>query len=520
MQKKVSARMLKEVLRLHYEAKLSNRRISRAVRLSKTTVKHILGRFATAGLTWPLSPDLTESTLTEQLYPTPEIAEGRPLPDWEQVHQELSRPHVTLKLLWQEYKQTYPDGVGLSQFCARYSRYKVQHLEPTMHQEHKGGDKLFVDYSGDTLSYVERSTGEVVPVELFVACWGASSFTYAEGTLSQTLFDWTQSHIRAFRYFGCVPHLLVPDNLKSGVTTVDWYDPERNPLYAKLAEHYQTAILPARPRKPRDKAPVESAVGYAQRFILARLRDRTFYSLAEVNEAVRALVEELNDTLMQQFRVSRRQRFEQLDKPYAQPLPEQDFPYVALKLGVLVNRDYHLEYQKHFYSVPHTLCGQRVDIRQTNSVVEVYHEGLRIASHLISYKHYGYTTTPEHMPANHRFVRGWSPGYFLNRATKIGPSMVEVVKIILKRSSHPEVGFRSALGVLSLERRYPLERLERAAVRALHCHQINRKSIRSILDQGLDRQPLPTAREPQQTTLFHENIRGASYYTQSQEVQC
>jgi transposase len=357
-------------------------------------------------------------------------------------------------------------------------------------------------------------------VELFVACWGASSFTYAEGTLSQASFDWTQSHIRAFRYFGCIPHLLVPDNLKAGVTKADWYDPERNPLYTKLAEHYQTAILPARPKKPRDKAVVESAVGYAQRFILARLRNRMFYSLAEVNAAVRELVDELNDTLMQQFRVSRRQRFEQLDKPYALPLPGEDFPYVALKQGAKVNRDYHLEYQKHYYSVPHALCGQRVDVRQTNSVVEVYHEGLRIASHLVSYKHYGYTTTPEHMPANHRFVKGWSPGYFLNQATKIGPSMVEVVKVILGRRSHPEVGFRSALGVLNLARHYPQERLERAAGRAVHYHQVSKKSIQSILDQGLDKQPLPAAREPQQTTLFHENIRGASYYTQSQEVPC
>ncbi|MBD3272720.1 MAG: IS21 family transposase [Elusimicrobia bacterium] len=509
---RLTVRKIQEILRLHY-AGLSDRKVSQALFISKTTVKNIVCRFESSGLQWPLPEDVTEESLRDKLYASQGVTVSRPIPDWEYIHQELSRPHVTRYLLWQEYRQTHPKGIGISQFYNLYRQYKKCQIEPVLHIEHKGGDKLFIDYSGKKLSYIDQSTGEIVPVEVFVCSWGASGYSYVEATHSQCLEDWICSHVRAFRYFNCVANLLIPDNLKSGVTKADRYDPDLNPLYARLAEHYDTAILPARPKKPRDKAVVEGNVGFVQNFIFARLRNRTFFSLAEVNEAIRELLEELNNRPMQRYGLSRRERFEKLDKPYAKPLPAEDFPYIEIKDKITVHKDYHIEYEKHFYSVPYTLCGEQVTVLRTNKIIEVYHNFQRVASHQISYRLYKHSTKDEHMPPNHKFVKGWSPGYFLNRAVTIGPNMIHVVKIILDRKRHPEIGYRSALGILQLERKYGKQRLERAAQRAAYFNTVNRQSFISILEQKLDQQPLEEEKEvPKQQTLFHKNIRGAEYY--------
>lgn len=512
---RLTVRKILEILRLHCETGLSNREIGRVLNISKTTVQKLLGRFEKSGFSWPLPENITEQDLKGKLYPVRQASPAScPYPDWDYIHHELSKPHVRLYLLWQEYRETYPDGIGISQFYEHYRSYKKSHLDPSLHMVHKGGDKLFIDYSGKKLSYIDRDTGEIVPVEVFVCGWGASSYSYAEGTHTQQKEDWIGSHVRAFRYFGCVPNLLVPDNLKSGVTKADWYDPDLNPLYTKLAEHYGTAILPARPGRSKDKAIVECGVRRVQEYILARLRNRVFFSLAEVNEAIRELLEALNQAPMQQYRLSRRQRFEELDRPYARKLPRDDFPYIEIKDDVTVNKDYHIQYNKHFYSVPYTLCGRKVSVLRTNKIIEIYHDFQRVASHKISTLLYKHTTLDEHMPPNHKFVKGWSPGYFLNRAVQIGPYMVHAVKVVLNRKKHPEIGYRSALGILQLERKYGKKRLEAAAGRAVYFNTVTRKSFISILEQKLDEQPLDNGKKtiPRQQNLFHENIRGAEYY--------
>jgi transposase len=516
--KRLTVRKINEIFRLHFVGKLSNRQIASSLQISKTTVRDCLGRFAQSGLTWPLAVDFGEDALYGKLYPGVPMREGKPLPDWEHIRKEMSRPHVTLQLLWAEYRQTFPDGVGRSQFYEHYQEYCGRSLSPVMRMVHKGGEKLFVDFSGDGLAYIDQPSGEVVEVELFVASWGASSFCYAEAVENQTIRCWIRVHRHAFRYFGCIASLLVPDNLKSGVTAADYYEPDLNPTYAQMAAYYGAAVLPARPDKPRDKAVVESNVLHIQRYILARLRDQKFFSLAEINAAILVELEQFNDKPMQEYGVSRRQRFTELDKPFALPLPAEDFPYNIIKIEVYVNLDYHIEYREHYYSVPHHLCKERVEVRETDRVVEVYYKNERVASHPFSLGRYGHTTCDAHMPENHRFVKGWSPGYFLNRGLTIGSKTVEAIQQLLARHRHPEIAYRSIMGVLSLQKQYPKERIEKAAERAIYFNQVSKYCMRQILEQGLDKEPLvpaPTAGRPSQLVLFHENIRGADYYATS-----
>lgn len=511
-------RKIKEILRLHYsKADLSNRQIAEILKISKTTVRRCLDRFKSSGLNWPLADDLTEQTLNTKLYSLSQTSPSHIMPDWTHIHNEMIRPHVTLQLLWDEYKETYPDGVGRSRFYFLYRQYKKVHLSPSMRILHKGGDKLFVDYSGDGLEYIDRSTGEIIPVELFVASWGASSYSYAEATYTQQVIDWIQSHVHAYRYFGCVPNATVPDNTKSGITKANFYDPDINPTYAQLAEYYDTVILPARVRKPKDKAAVETNVLHIQRFILGRLRDRKFFSLHEINEAIRIELENFNSKPMQLYKVPRKERFLELDKPYAKPIPAEDFPYIRIKPNVTVHKDYHVNYNDHFYSVPYELCGQKVEVWQTNRIIEIFHDNTRVASHKIGMKKYGFTTLDAHMPKEHRFVKGWSPGFFLNQALKIGDNTVVAVKKLLEKRFYPELGYRSILGIINLTKKYPKERIEKAAERAVYYNQISRKSFLSILQNNLDKEPLNGKNKGErkkivQQDLFHENIRGADYY--------
>jgi hypothetical protein len=350
---------------------------------------------------------------------------------------------------------------------------------------------------------------------MFVASWGASSYSYAEVTHTQNVFDWIQSHVHAYRYFGCVPYATVPDNLKTGVKKANFYDPDINYTYTKLAEYYDTVILPARVKKAKDKAAVETNVLHTQRHIIARLRDSKFFSLQEVNEAVHRELERFNNRPMQTYKISRKERFLEIDKPHAKAIPQQDFPYVFVKPNVTVHKDYHVQYADHFYSVPYQLCGQKVEVWQTNFILEIFYNYKRIASHKIGIKKYGYTTLDEHMPKEHLFIKGWSPGYFLNQAAKIGEHMVMAVEHILKKRLYPELGYRSILGMINLARQYPKERIEKTAQRALFYNQVNRKTFLSILRNNLDKEPLPIQKKQEisvQQNLFHENIRGSKYY--------
>lgn len=507
---RLSMRQVREILRQKWVLGRTHREVAQSVGLSAGAVGKVVGRAQAAGLTWAIAEPLDEEALEQKLYGPrlPQTAQ-RPLPDWSLVHAERLRPDVTLELLHLEYLQAHPDGYRYTAFCDHYRRWLAT-KQITMRQEHRAGDKAFVDYSGRKPSYIDPKTSQRVEVELFVAVLGASSFTYAEASPSQRGPDFIQSHVRALAYFGGAPTALVPDQLKSGVSRSCWYEPGIQRTYEQLAAHYGTTVLPARPYRPRDKAKVEAAVLIAQRWILARLRNQTFFSLDELNQAIWALLEELNARPMRVYQASRRQLFERLDRPALRPLPEAAFVYCEWKLA-RVNIDYHVELDGHYYSVPHALIHEQVELRATATTVEAFLRGRRVASHARSRERGRHTTIDEHMPRAHREHRDWSPTRLLSWAGTIGPSTAALVDAILKERKHPEQGYRSCLGILRLGKRYSHERLEAAATRALSAGARSYRHVDAILRRGLDRVALDapaTDRPP----VDHENVRGRDYY--------
>jgi transposase len=512
--RRLSVRKIKEILRLKLDCGISEREISRSCQVSRSTVADYLRRAAAARLTWNEASVLTEAQLEEQLFPTERIPSSvrRPLPDCEHIYNELRtyrKFNLTLSQLWVEYKDKHPDGYQYTQFCEYYWRWRKK-LDYCMRQEHRGGEKLFIDYS-DGLSIVDALTGELTLTQLYLAVWGASNYTYAEATLSQTLPNWIGSHRRAFEYFGAVPRVLVPDNLKSGVSKACKYEPDLNPTYADMAEHYGCAVLPARPRKPRDKAKVENGVLVAKRWILAVLRHRTFYSLAELNAAIRECLEILNTRPMRQAKKSRRELFESIDQANALPLPLRSYEYAEwYKAKVQIN--YHIQVDNHHYSVPYRLIHERLDIRVTATIVEAFHKGERVAAHIRSYIIGGYTTLPEHMPPEHRFYAEWSPARFIQWAGKTGEATARLVQMILAKRPYPQQGYKACLGIINLTRDYEPVRVEAAARRALKFKAHSYRSMKAILSAGLDRQP-DNGEQPQLPGLLpHRNIRGPEYY--------
>ncbi len=507
-------RKIRQVLDYRLSKNISAEQTALALELSKGSVINYLERFVQSKLPWPLPDTLTDTALEEALFPPlpsmPELP-AEPLPDIAYIEKELARPHVTLQRLWEEYAEAHPDGLKRTAFYDHFARHRPPKI--SMKMIHKGGDKVFSDYSGDGLEYIDRKTGEAVPVDLFVCAWGASSYTFAEASETQKTPDFTMSHVHALNFFGVAPAAFVLDNTKSGVKKSDRYDPIANPVYGKMAEHYHVAFLPARVAKPKDKAVVESAVLQAQRFILARLRNRQFFSLIEINAAIREELEVLNNRPMKEYSgQTRMQRFEELDKPYAQPLPSEPFKISCVKIDVRVAPNYHIRFNDHFYSVPHHLVARRVDLFQLGSVIEIYHDNIHVCRHQIGAPNFGYTTKTEHMPPNHAFVKGWSKEWFIAKAAEIGSATIDAVAKIMMSREHVQQGFNAALGVLRLAKVYSPQRLESACQRALYFKSVTFRSIKSILEQHLDKQaflPLNTVPQP---PLLHENIRGAQYY--------
>lgn len=504
-------RCVREILRLKHEG-LSDRAIARSTRVARSTVSEYLGRAAAAGLVWPLPAELTDAALEALLFVHGGAAPGlrrKPEPDWPSLHRELRRPGVTLMLLWQEYRAGAPEGYGYSRFCELYGEWQSR-LAPTMRQVHPAGERLFVDYAGQTVEMVDGRTGEVRPAQIFVAVMGASSYTYAEATWTQTLPDWIGAHVRALAFMGGVPRQIVPDNPKVGVLKANWYEPGLNPTYQDFASHYGTAILPARPRRPRDKAKVEVGVQIVERWILARLRNQRFFSLAELNAAIAALLADLNARPMRRLGVSRRQLFEELDRPALGALPAQPYVYAEWRRR-RVGLDYHVDIDGHYYSVPHRLLRQEVEARITQRTVELFHRGERVAVHVLGGARGRHTTLPEHMPSAHRRHAGWTHERIGREAASIGPDTAALTQIILESRPHPEQGFRACLGILRLARQYGTERLEAACRRGLEIGARSYASISSILHNGLDRQPPRKAAAPE-LPLDHPNIRGPRYY--------
>jgi transposase len=510
-QERLSMRKIQEVLRLKWDCKLSNRAVARSCNVGYGTVCDYIQRAKAAGLSWPLPDGLGEDQLYRLLFPDSSRPHrvDRPAPDWSIIHTELRRKGVTLRLLWLEYRELHLDGYGYSQFCEHYSRW-VGRLKPSMRFNHTAGEKCFVDYAGPTVDVIDADTGEVLRAAIFVGVLGASSYTYAEAHSGQTLANWVGAHVRMFSFFGGRSQVLVPDNLKSGVKHPCRYDPVLNPTYQDLAEHYGVAVLPARVRKPKDKAKAEVGVQVVERWILARLRRRTFFSLGELNRAIRELLDELNQRPMRAWGKSRRQLFVEIEQSSLQPLPDRAYDEQTVLLAATIGVDYHIGFDKSFYSVPYRLIRQPVMVRATANTVEVFHKGNRVASHCRSRRENWYATLDEHRPPAHRAHLEWSPERFLRWANKIGPAAAELIQIRLNSKTHPEHSFRACLGILGLTKKYGDVRLEAACRRALASGIHFYKGIKNILDHSFDR--LDLDRKTDTTSPVHANVRGKTYY--------
>lgn len=506
-------RQVREILRLSLDAGLSTRVVGERVGVGPTTVRDTLKRFELSGLSWPVPAQMTDADLEARLYGVAGAKPGRrkqPEPDWSAVSRELKRKHVTLQVLWEEYIAAHPDGYRYSRWCDLFRRWEGR-LPLVMRQSHAGGEKMFVDYAGDTVPVVvDRRTGEIRDAHLFVAVLGGSSLSFVCATWTEQFPDWTEAHNAAFRFFGGVAQLLVPDNAKVAVIKACHFDPMVNRGYTDMARHYGTAVLPARSRKPRDKAKVEACVRIVERWVLGRLRNRIFYSLAEVNAAIAECLADLNERrVLRQFGKTRRQLFEEIDAPNLKPLPAEPWVHAEWK-RCRVGLDYHIALERHHYSVPWRFARREVEARFTARTVEIFLNGERIAVHMRGSGNGRHTTIPEHMPSSHRRYREWTPAKIREEAKRIGPMLSLLVEKIIEDRPHPEQGYRSCLGIIGLAKRFGPDRLEAAALRALEIEARNYPSVKSILEKGLDK--VPVRQSPERTPIIHTNIRGSGYY--------
>jgi transposase len=514
-------RRVREMLRLCLDGGLSVSEVARRAGVARSTLREMLARFERSGLAWPLPIDLADGDLETRLYGVAGSKRGqrrRLEPDWALVNREMKRKHVTLQILWDEYIDANPDGYRYSRFCDLYRGWEAR-LPVTMRQTHLGGDKLFVDYAGDTVTVIiDRRTGQSRQAHLFVAVMGASSLSFACAAWTETLPDWIDAHVRTFAYFGGAARLLVPDNPKVAVIKACFYDPQINRTYSDMAAHYDTGLLPARPRRPRDKAKVEAAVRIVERWLLGKLRNRRFYSLAEVNAAIAELLIQLNDVrVLRHVGRTRRQLFEEIDAPRLKPLPAEPYAFAEWRLRK-VGLDYHVDVDGHFYSVPYRHARAGVEVRATLRTVEIFLQGERIAAHMRGSGNGKHTTVTEHMPSSHRRYGDWTTERIQREAGAIGASTLMLCQMILERRPHPEQGFRSCLGIVRLAKPFTAERLEAACLRALQIGSYTYGSVRSILDNRLDGQPVRRGprteggAEDDELRLIHPNIRGSGYY--------
>ena len=502
---------IRDVLRLTHAMGMSRRLVGEATWIGKTAVGEYVRRAAVAGLSWPIPNEIDDAELEQRLFPPTDAVSSaaRNEPDWSHIHAELKRRGVTLALLWQEYRAENAQGYAYSWFCERYSDWR-KCISPTMRQTHVAGEKLFVDWAGDTVPLFDAATGQERHAHIFVAALGASNYTYAEGRWTEMLPDWIGAHVNALAAIGGVPKALVPDNLKAGITKPSRYEPGINRTYQDLADHYGCVVLPARVMKPRDKAKVEVAVQIVQRFVLAKLRNRRFFSLAELNAAIRDCVAAINAKIMRRVGKSRNELLETLDRPALDALPNAAYCYAEWKRA-RVAPDYHIEIAGHYYSVPSKLIREIVETRITSATVEIFHKGQRVASHAFSAVRNRHTTITEHMPSAHRRYAEWTPAKMMSEAAKVGSATVALFEAIMKAKPHPEQGFRSCLGIIGLIRSYGVTRLEAASRRGNDIGATSYGSIASILKHGLDK-AYATEPTPDVPPIRHGNIRGSRYY--------
>ncbi|PYT44939.1 MAG: IS21 family transposase [Acidobacteria bacterium] len=506
-------RKIREVLRLRFELRLGQRAIARACSISQSTVHEYLNRAAAAGVVWPLGEEWDEQRVEQALFGERTVVKRLPeqvLPDFPALHSQLQQHrHLTLQLAWEEYRQIHPEGYGYSRFCELYQRWRRKQ-DVVLRQVHKPGEKGFVDWAGATIPVHDPVTGEVWAAALFVMVLGASSYTYAEATRDQQLSAWISAHMHAFEYFSGVPRLLVPDNLRTGVSRACRYDPDLNPTYQEFAMHYDVGVVPARPRHPKDKAKVEVGVQVVERWIIAALRHQKFFRLADLNQAIRELLERLNQRPFRKREGSRASVFAAVERNALRPLPAEPFDMSQWSYA-RVNIDYHIAFDANLYSVPYTLVQERVEVRATPTTIEIFHKGQRVASHVRGHGREQVFTQREHRPKSHQAHLEWTPSRMVHWAEQIGRHTAKLFERILAEKPHPEMGYRSCLGIIRLAEEYSPARMEAAADRAIRTGACRYQSVKSILKNSLDQQPLP---EPLPLPLppSHDNIRGAEYF--------
>jgi transposase len=507
-------RQIKEILRLKHEHHLSVREIGRSCGLPPSTVSDYLGRAQAAGLSWPLPEGLSDEEIARKLLngncadPTAPPAEpARPLPDWAEVHKELGRRSVTLRLLWQEYRQRFPNGYAYTQFCEYYHRW-AQTLDPVMRHVHVPGEKMFVDWAGQKVP-IHGPDGVTSEASLFIAVLGSSNKTFVEVFENQKLPAWIEAHCHAYAFFEGVARVTVPDNPKTGVIAPCRYEPLLHRTYQEMGAHYGSVIIPARPRRPRDKAKVEGGVLIAERHILAALRDQTFFSVASLQEAIGPHLSKLNEQSFQKLEGSRNSWFQAYEKDKLLPLPTTPYQ-LATWSKASVNIDYHVVVDKHYYSVPYQLIHQTLDVRLTQATVELFEHSKRVAAHCRSFQSGQFTTLNEHRPKSHQRYLEWTPGRIVQWAQKTGPGCAQLVQQIMDSRPHPEQGFRSCLGIIRLGKAAGSTRLEAACLRALHFGTCTYHSVESILKTRLDEQPWE--QELPLSSPDHSNVRGPEYY--------
>jgi transposase len=505
-------RKISEVLRLRFELGLGQRAIARACSISQSTVHEYLNRAAAAGVVWPLGEEWDEQRVEQALFGERQVVKRLPeqvLPDFPALHAELQQhSHLTLQLAWEEYRQVHPEGYGYSRFCELYQRWRGKQ-DVVLRQMHQPGEKGFVDWAGATIPVHDPVTGEVWPASLFVMVLGASSYTYAEATRDQQLAAWINAHIHAFEYFSGVPRLLIPDNLRTGVSRACRYDPDLNPTYQEFAMHYAVGVVPARPYRARDKAKVEVGVQVAERWIIAALRHQKFFRLADLNGAIRELLERLNQRPFKKRDGSRASVFAAVERNALRALPAEPFDMSQWSYA-RVNIDYHIAFDANFYSVPYTLVQERVEVRATPTTIEIFHKGQRVTSHVRGHGREQAFTQGEHRPKSHQAHLEWTPSRMVHWAEQIGPHTAKLFERILAEKPHPEMGYRSCLGIIRLAEQYSSIRMEAAADRAIRTGACRFKSVKSILKNSLDQQPLPEP--PLSLPPSHDNIRGAEYF--------
>lgn len=512
MQERISMRKIREVLRLYYEAKLSKNQIARVTNIGRYTVQQYILRFSGAGLIWPI--EITDEDLENKLFSQKrERKELRPEPNYNYLLQEIRKPNATLAVLWEEYKQENPQGYQYSYFCDLFNAYRKRVMY-SMRQEHKAGEKTFLDFGDSPIKIIDLKTGRETPTKIFVSVWGASNYMFAKACYDEKLATWISLNVDAVEYFGCCPKAMVPDNLKSAVSKASKYEPDINPTYTEFARHYGTVIFPARPYRPKDKSPAENGVKLAKRWILFRLRDQKFYSLSELNYAIKELLEKFNNKNMKKLNKSRKVLFELLDKKYALNLPDIRYEFAEWK-KVKASINYHVCYENHNYSVPYMYTQKDLEVKATSKLIAVYYKGNRICCHARSRKEHGYTTVSEHMPKDHQKYLEWTPERILQWAEKYGFAVKSLVKNIMDSRKFPEQAYKSCLGIIRLENKYSAERLNNACQRALEYRAYSYNSVVNILQKSLDKQS--TEKQINCFILNHENIRGSNYYSEKTE---